>query len=113
MLSSSFQGLKNVVVVVYGTTKGDVGERDFGMICTGLWIKVGNGYILCILEDMSGFVGGKVRLGITGGFGILEENDNGMRVIDFCSERGLCVGNTCFKHKSLHDYTRVTRPRWS
>ena len=70
MLSSSFQGLKNVVVVVYGTTKGDVGERDFGMICTGLWIKVGNGYILCILEDMSGFVGGKVRLGITGGFGV-------------------------------------------
>ena len=26
--------------------------------------------------------------------------------MEFCVERGLCVGNTYFKHRSLHKYTR-------
>ena len=29
--------------------------------------------------------------------------------MEFCTERGLCVGNTYFKHRSLHKYTRVAR----
>ena len=29
--------------------------------------------------------------------------------MEFCAERGLCMGNTYFEHKSLHKYTRVTR----
>ena len=29
--------------------------------------------------------------------------------MDFYAERGLCVGNTYFKDKSLHKYTRVAR----
>ena len=28
---------------------------------------------------------------------------------DFCSERGLCVSNKYFQHKSLHKCTRVFR----
>src|SRR5678815_1676101 len=28
-------------------------------------------------------------------------------MIDFCEERGMCVSNTFFKHKSIHKYTRV------
>ena len=35
-------------------------------------------------------------MGITGGFGILRENDNGRRVIDFHVERRLYEGNTYF-----------------
>ena len=27
----------------------------------------------------------------------------------FCAERGLCVGNTYLKNRSLHKYTRVAR----
>ena len=30
-------------------------------------------------------------------------------MVDFCPERGLCVGNIHFKHKNIHKYTRVTR----
>ena len=30
-------------------------------------------------------------------------------MVEFYAERGLCVGNTYFKHKSLHKYTRVER----
>ena len=45
--------------------------------------------------------------GITGAFGVPGENENGRRVVEFCAERGMCVGNTYFEHKSLHKYTRV------
>src|SRR5678815_5878337 len=45
--------------------------------------------------------------GITGGFGVAGENENGRKVIDFCEERGMCVSNTFFKHKSIHKYTRA------
>ena len=47
------------------------------------------------------------RAGLTGAFGVPGENDNGRRVMEFCAERGLCVGNTYFEHRSLHNYTRV------
>ena len=29
--------------------------------------------------------------------------------MEFCAERELCVGNTYFKHRSLHKYTKVAR----
>ena len=48
-------------------------------------------------------------VGITGAFGVPGENKNGRRVVEFCAERGLCVGSTYFEHKSLHKYTRVLR----
>ena len=31
------------------------------------------------------------------------------RVVEFCVERGLCVGITYFEHRSLHKYARVAR----
>ena len=31
------------------------------------------------------------------------------RVVEFCAERGLCVGNTYFEQRSLQKYTRVAR----
>ena len=45
--------------------------------------KVGNGYRLCLLGDLNGWVGDRVRVGITGTFGVPGENDNGRRVIGF------------------------------
>ena len=39
-------------------------------------------------------------VGKDGGFGVPDENDNGRRVIDFCAERGLCVGDTYLEDKS-------------
>ena len=58
---------------------------------------------------MNGWIGDRVRPSITGAFGVTGENDNTRRVMEFCAERGLCVGNTYFEHKSLHKYTRVAR----
>ena len=55
--------------------------------------RVGNGYRLCILGDLNGWIEDRKRAGITGAFGVPGENDNGRRVVEFCEERRLCVGN--------------------
>ena len=76
------------------------------------WIgmdSVRNGYRLGILGYLNGWIGDRTRAGITGAFGVPGENDNSRRVVEFCAEKGLCVGNSYFKHRSLHKYTRVAR----
>ena len=57
------------VMVIYGPTEGDVKERE------RFWNdldRIGNGYRLCALSDLNGWVGDRVRVGITGGFGVWE-----------------------------------------
>ena len=71
--------------------------------------RVGNQYILCVLGYLNGWIGDRVRAGITGAYGVPGENKNGRRVVEFCAEMGLCVGNTYFEHNNFHKYTRVTR----
>ena len=56
--------------------------------------SVGNGYRLCILGDLNGYIGDRTRAGITGAYRFAGENDNGKIVMEFCEERGLFVGNT-------------------
>ena len=51
-------------------------------------------------------------MGITGGFGVPGENDNGRRVIDFCAKRRLSVSNIYFEYRSLHKYIRVARVQY-
>ena len=92
-----------------GPNEGDGKERD------RLWNdmdrildRIGNGYRLCIQGDLNGWIGYRTRAAITGAFRV-PEDDNGRRVVEFCAERGLCVGNAYFNHKSLQNYTRVAR----
>ena len=39
--------------------------------------KIGNGYILCVLGNLNGWIGDKVRADITGAFGVSGENEKG------------------------------------
>ena len=59
-----------------------------------------------MLGDPNGWVGDRLRMGINDRFDVPGENYNGRRVIDFCAEMRLCVGNT--------SKTRVciSTPRW-
>ena len=99
-LNSSFQGLKFVWWWGMATMKEMVKKRaDSGMTRIGLWIGVGNGYRLCILGYLNRWIGDRTRASITGAFGVPGENDNGRRVVVFCTERGLCVDNTYFKYR--------------
>ena len=59
--------------------------------------------------DLSGWIGDRSRAGITDSFGVPGEDENRKKVVEFCDEKGLCVGNTYFEHKSLHKYTMVSR----
>ena len=104
-----FSRVKVCVVVGYGPNEEDE-ERD------RIWNdmdrtldNVGNGHRLFILGDLNGWIGDRTRAGITVALGVPGENDNGRRVVEFCEERGLCVGNTYFKHRSMHKYTRVAK----
>ena len=38
-------------------------------------------------------------------------NNNGRKVVDLCAKREVCMGNTYFKFKYIHKYTRVARDR--
>ena len=56
---------------MYGTTKGNVEERDrFWNDLDRIIDKVGNGYRLFVLGDLNGSVGDRMKLGKTGWFGV-------------------------------------------
>ena len=98
------------MVVGYGLTEGDGKERDrFWNDLDRIVDRVGNGYRLCILGNLKGWIGDRVRAGIIGVFRVPGENDNGRRVINFCVERWLSVSNTYFEHRNLNKDTRVAR----
>ena len=61
------------------------------------------------MGDLNGWIGERVRAGITRAFGVPGENDNGRRAVEFCAQSGLCIGNAYFKHRSLNKYIRVVR----
>ena len=64
-----------------------------------------------MLGNLNGCVGDQVMVNITGAFGVPGENDNGRRVVNFCTENGLFVSNKYLKHKSLHKYIRVAKSK--
>ena len=72
-------------------------------------LKKGRVGVDCMLRVLNGWFGAMMMVCITGAFGDPGANDNGRRVVDFCAKRWLCVFNTYFDCKSLHEYTRMTR----
>ena len=76
------------------------------MVKKGFWSdlerivnRVGNGYILCVLGDLNGWIGDRMRAGITITFGVPGKNDSGRIAVEFFVERGMCLGDTYFEHK--------------
>ena len=76
-----FSRVKVCVMVGYGSSEGNGEERE------RIVDRVGNGYRL---SAGNGWIGERVRAGITGALGVPVENDNGRRVVESCAERGLC-----------------------
>ena len=105
-----FSRVKVCVVVMYGPTEMEIEERErFWNYLDRVVDRIGNGYRLCVLGGPNGWVVNRFREGITAGFGVSAENDNGRRVIDFCAESGLFVSNNYLELKSLDKYIRVAR----
>ena len=75
---------KVCVVVRYVPKERDGEERDrFWNAMDRILDSVGNGYRLCILRDLSGWIGDRTSAGITGAFGVPGENDDGRKVVEF------------------------------
>ena len=69
-------------------------ERGSGVKNDRTLDSIGNRYKLCFVGDLNLWIGDRTRAGKTGTFGVLGENDNSRRVVEFCSERELSMGNT-------------------
>ena len=52
--------------------------------------------ILFIIGDWNAKVGSQETPGVTGKFGLGEQNEAGQRLIDFCQENALVIANTLF-----------------
>ena len=63
--------------------------------------------VLFIIGDWNAKVGSQETPGVTGKFGLGEQNEAGQRLIEFCQEKALVIANTLFQqHKrSLYTWT--------
>ena len=69
--------VKVCVAVGCDPSEGDGEKRDrFWNDMDRILDRVRNGYILCILGELNGWIEDKTRAGIIGAFGIQGENDN-------------------------------------
>ena len=61
--------------------------------------------VLFIIRDWNAKVGSQETPGITGEFGLGVWNEAGQRLIEFCQENALVIGNTLFQQQKRRLYT--------
>ena len=54
-------------------------------------------HVLFVIGDWNAKVGSQDILGITGNFGLGEQNEAGERLTEFCQENTLIIANTLFQ----------------
>ena len=71
-----FSRVKVCLVVGYGPNEGIGEERErFWNDMDRIMDRVGNRYRLCMLGDLKGWIGDRVRVSIIGAFGVSRENE--------------------------------------
>ena len=61
--------------------------------------------VLFIIGDWNAKVGSQETPGVTGKFGLEMQNEAGQRLIEFCQENALVIGNTLFQQHKRRLYT--------
>ena len=64
-----------------------------------------NGSVFFIIGDWNAKVGTQETPGVTGKFGLGVRNEAGQRLIEFCQENPLVIGNTLFQQHKRRLYT--------
>ena len=64
--------------------------------------------VLFIIGDWNAKVGSQEITGITGKFGLGVQNEAGQRLIEFCQENALIIGNTLFQQHKRRLYTWIS-----
>ena len=57
--------------------------------------------VLCIIGDWNAKLRNQETPGVTGKFGLGEQNEAGQRLIEFCQENALVIANTLFQKTDL------------
>ena len=64
--------------------------------------------VFFITVDWNAKVGSQGTPGVTGKFGLGVQNEAGQRLIEFCQEKALVIGNTLFQqHKRRHGHHQM------
>ena len=58
-----------------------------------------------IIGDWNAKVGSQETPGVTGKFGLGQQNETGQRLIEFCQENALVIANTLFQQHKRRHYT--------
>ena len=61
--------------------------------------------VLFIIGDWNAKVGSQKTPGVTGKFGLGIQKEAGKRLIEFCQENPLVIGNTLFQQQKRRHYT--------
>ena len=69
--------------------------------------------ILFILGDWNANVGSQETSGVAGKFGLGVQNEAGQRLIEFCEENTLVIGNTFFQQHKRRLYTWIPPDGWN
>ena len=109
MISVRFQGKSfNITVIrLYAPTSNAEeaeGERFYEDVQDLLELTTKKD-VLFIIGDWNAKVGSQETPGVTGKFGLEMWNEAGQRLIEFCQENALVIGNTLFQQHKRRLYT--------
>lgn len=107
------QQVQRTIITVYGPNEDeavDIKEKFWTQLHEVTDEAKGDIYIA---GDFNSRVGKKDNIynKVIGKFGEEKRNDNGKRMLDFCTIQNMIITNTFFNHKDIHKYTRVEENR--
>ena len=111
MISVRFQGkpLNITVIQVYiPTTNAKAEVERFYEDLQDLLELTPKKDVLFMIGDWNANVGSQETPGVTDKFGLEVQNEAGQRLIEFCQEKALVIGNTLFQqHKRRHGHHQM------
>lgn len=112
-ITMSMFGVKLEIIGVYGPNDDDTvdNKRDFYEDLGEVVDECSDSSEMLIMGDFNGRVGRKINDEIVGQWGEDTINDNGRRLIDFCTGQECVIMNGKFKHKDIHKFTWVRPSR--
>ena len=109
MISLHFQGKPfNITVIQVYALSSNTGEAEvewFYEDLQDLLELTPPQDVLFIIRDWNAKVGSQEIPGVTGKFGLGEQNETGQRLIEFCQKNALVIANTLFQQPKRRLYT--------
>ena len=109
MISVHFQGKPfNIMVIQVYATASNAEEAEVELFYEDLQDLLeltSKKDVLFIIRDWNAKVGSQETPGVTGKFGLGEQNEAGQRIMEFCQENALVIANALFQQHKRQLYT--------